>query len=296
MLWKLTKQSFCSATCFGRCVAFFSLNTAQFRRACWPLHTEHGRNFGFSLFLSLTFALLATTFVPTFCFTWSSDLTLELIVFNLSWPSAFSLSHSLKSSRVGRSHWRLTVCIDHACLRFGRSLLTAWFSKLTLFMSSLKDRDLNTATSPETVEETFTHYERFQIGKTFIVTEYGWIDRRYELPKRFMPIKRVAIELGQLPLREMIFSAVHEYINQLSCRKWTLDVCTRWIFGKWRWVTRRVIVTITNERLISIWKVFRLRKEHSPSPCIRAKPIRRNNRSYCGKNICQENVVLLSWH
>ena len=39
--------------------------------------------------LSLTFALLANTLVPTFCFTGSSDLSLELGDFSLSWNVFF---------------------------------------------------------------------------------------------------------------------------------------------------------------------------------------------------------------
>ena len=103
--------------------------------------------------LSLIFGLIANTFVPNFCFTGSSRLHLGLSDFSLSWLSRFFLSHSLKSSRVGRYHWCFTVCIDHASLRFGGSLITAWFSKLTLFRSSLKNRGLNEATSPEVLEE-----------------------------------------------------------------------------------------------------------------------------------------------
>ena len=79
LLCKHAKQNFCSASCFARCVAFFSLSTVQFKRACWPLHTEHGGNFGFSLVLSLSFALLANTF--SFFFTGSSDLSLRINCF-----------------------------------------------------------------------------------------------------------------------------------------------------------------------------------------------------------------------
>ena len=72
---------------------------------------------------------------------------------NLSCPSAFSFNQLLKSKSFGRCQLCLTVCIDQASLRLGGSLLTAWFNRLTLFRSSLKDNDLKTATRPDMAEE-----------------------------------------------------------------------------------------------------------------------------------------------
>ena len=167
---KQEKQTFCSATYLALCVAFFSLNTEQFQSACCPLHSEHGGNLVFSLFFSsleLTLVLPASTFVTTFCLTGCSTLTKD---FNRSWPSALFLSQSLKSSNVNRCQCCLTKCMDHASFRFGGSLLTAWFNRFTLFKSSLNDKDLKTATSPEiTTEKLITWSELciFNAGKFF---------------------------------------------------------------------------------------------------------------------------------
>ena len=53
--------------------------------------------------------------------------------------------------------------MDQASLRLGGSLLTAWFNSLTLFRSSLTDKDLKTATMPDMAEEKLMTFCKFCI-------------------------------------------------------------------------------------------------------------------------------------
>ena len=76
-----------------------------------------------------------------FWLNWFLVFALELSTRNLSCPSAFSSNQLLKSKSVGRCQLCPTVCIVQVSLRLGGSLLTAWFNRLTLFRSSLKDND-----------------------------------------------------------------------------------------------------------------------------------------------------------
>ena len=74
----------------------------------------------------------------------SSGLALVALCFIRSWASAFSLSQSLKSRRVGLTQCFLTVKSDHDSFMFVGNFCTAWLSREALFKSASYDNVLKT--------------------------------------------------------------------------------------------------------------------------------------------------------
>ena len=70
-----------------------------------------------------------------------SGFDLVSLCFIRSWASAFSLSHSLKSRRVGLTQCFLTVKSDHDSFMFVGNFCTAWLSREALFKSASYDRE-----------------------------------------------------------------------------------------------------------------------------------------------------------
>ena len=76
----------------------------------------------------------------------SSDFAWVALCFIRLWASAFSLSQSLKSRRVGLIQCFLNLKSDHDSFMFDGNFCTAWFSRKVLLKSASYDSDLKTPT------------------------------------------------------------------------------------------------------------------------------------------------------
>ena len=105
---------------------------------------------GICFFVSLCCEFDANTFEAILVLVtevlFSSGIALVALCFIRPWASAFSLSQSLKSWRVGLNQCFLTVKSDHDSFMFGGNFCTAWLSREALFKSASYDSDLKTPT------------------------------------------------------------------------------------------------------------------------------------------------------